>query len=410
FRHEAAGIAATRARLGIAAEGPPLAHAIRTLHTAHGGKVTVARVLRGTFSEGATVTGPSGAEDRIAGLSKFVGASLARSQRAADGETAAFAKLERIATGDAFAEGKAAPAQPSPRRAVPPVHAVALDVKDRKDEVRVAAAIAKLADEDPGLVLLNDAEAGELRLAGRGEMHLRVALERLDSRYGVSVGARKPSVAYRESIRDPAHVRARHKKQTGGHGQFADVVVDFRPLARGEGFRFEEAVHGGAVPRQYFSSVEAGVRDGLGKGPLGFPVVDLAATLVDGSHHPVDSSDMAFRAAGRLAVSEALVKARPILLEPILALDVHAPSETISRASQIVSGRRGQILGFEPREGWEGWDTLRALVPESEMEGFVVELRSATAGVGDYSARFDHLAELVGKAADAIVAHRRPAG
>jgi elongation factor G len=196
-------------------------------------------------------------------------------------------------------------------------------------------------------------------------MHLRVTIERLVARFGVVVESKKPSVAYRETIRDAVSVRGRHKKQSGGHGQFGDVAVSVAPRARGEGFAFAETVHGGTVPRQYFSSVEAGARDALTRGPLGFPVVDVAVTLTDGSYHSVDSSDMAFRAAAKIALGEALPKARPVLLEPILAVSIFVPADAMARASALVSARRGQILGFEPREGWEGWDVLSALIPEA---------------------------------------------
>jgi elongation factor G len=284
---------------------------------------------------------------------------------------------------------------------------IALHVKDRKDDVRLAAALAKLAEEDAALIYKHDQEAAELKLFGQGEMHLRVTIERLAARFGVAVDSSKPSVAYRETIRDAVSARGRHKKQSGGHGQFGDVVVEVKPRQRGEGFAFEERVHGGSVPRQYFSSVEAGSRDALTRGPLGFPVVDVAVTLTDGSYHTVDSSDMAFRAAAKIALGEALPKARPVLLEPILAVSIYVPSEAMARASALVSARRGQILGFEPRPGWDGWDVLSAQIPEAEIGDLIIELRSATAGVGAFETRFDHLAELSGRPAEQVIAARQ---
>ena len=175
----------------------------------------------------------------------------------------------------------------------------------------------------------------------------------------------------------------------------ATCVVEVAPRGRGEGFAFAERVHGGTVPRQYFSSVEMGARDAMARGPLGFPVVDVAVTLIDGSYHTVNSSDMAFRAAARIALDEALPKARPVLLEPILAVTIYVPSDALARASALVSARRGQILGFEAREGWKGWEALRALIPEAEIGDLIIELRSATSGVGAFETKFDHLAELV---------------
>lgn len=408
LRHEAPNMAQTRARLGMSDDGPPVAQTLRTIHTAHGGKLSVARVLRGAFADGQTIVTPRGEEDRIAGLSRLMGATASKQARAEHGDTLAFGRLDHAHTGDAIHEVKSAHGAhvlDLPRLAIPePVHVFALTAKDRKDEVRMTAALARLTEEDPSLVFTQDAESGEMRLAGQGEMHLRVGLERLSDRFGVLVTARKPGVAYRETIRDAVSVRGRHKKQSGGHGQFGDVLLDVRPLQRGEGFAFAETVHGGTVPKQYFSSVEAGCRDGVKRGPLGFPVVDIAVTLTDGSYHTVDSSDMAFRAAAKLGLADALPKARPVLLEPILAVDVMIPSEALSRASGIVSARRGQILGYEPREGWEGWDVLKALLPEAEMSDLIIELRSATSGVGSFVARFDHLAEVVGRPADSVVA------
>ena len=405
LRHECPGIRQTRQRLGIVDEGPALAQTLRTIHTAHGGKLSLSRVLRGSFSDGGAVVSSRG-EDRISGLSRLMGATASKQPSVEEGDVVAFGRLEHAATGDFLVEKGSAPKGRS-ADLPPSVYSFALAVKDRKDEVRLAAALAKLIDEDPSLIFEQDQNSGEMRLHGQGEMHLRVALERLAARFGVAVEARKSAVAYRETIRGSVSLRGRHKKQSGGHGQFADVVVTVEPLERGQGFRFSETVHGGAVPRQYFSSVEAGARDALARGPLGFPVVDVAVTLTDGSYHTVDSSDMAFRTAGKLAVSEALPKAHPVLLEPILAVELAAPSEAIARASGLVSARRGQILGYDARPGWEGWDLLKALIPEAEIGGLIVELRSATAGVGGFSAKFDHLAELVGKPAEAILAHSR---
>jgi elongation factor G len=410
LRHEAPGVARTRARLSVAEEGAPLAHALKTIHTAHGGKLSFARVLRGGFADGATVKSARG-EDRIAGLSRMMGLTTTKQPRVEEGDCAAFGRLDHVATGESFGDAKNGVPAPAVAQIPPPqpAYALSVTVKDRKDEARLATAIAKLCEEDLSLVFTHDQDAGEMRLSGQGEMHVRVALERLAARFGVVVETQKPSVGYKETIRHPVSVRGRHKKQSGGHGQFGDVVLDVGPVPRGNGFAFSETVHGGAVPRNYFSAIEEGCKDALERGPLGFPVVDVAVTLTDGSYHTVDSSDMAFRTAARMGVSEALAKAGPVLLEPIQAVEIAAPSDCLSRITAIVSGRRGQILGYDARPGWDGWDVLNALIPEAEMEGLIVELRSATAGVGAYTQKFDHWAEIVGKSADAIVAHRAAA-
>jgi elongation factor G len=409
LRHEVPSVAETRARLGVAEDGPPIAQVMKTFHSAHGGKVSISRVLRGAFREGDTVVGSRGGETRIASLATFVGATQTRVAEAEAGQTIAFGRLEGISTGDSFAAGKVRPENIVSTAPPEPVYGVALRVKDRKDDVRLTAALAKLVEEDPALVVEPRPEMGEMRLLGQGEMHLRVAIERLASRFQVTVDTGKPRVGYCETIKAPASARGRHKKQTGGHGQFGDVMIDVRPLTRGEGFAFEDAITGGVVPRQYIPSVETGVRDALRKGPLGFPVVDLAVRLTDGSYHTVDSSDAAFQAAARIAIAEALPKATPVLLEPVLAVEITVPTESLSKATGLVTARRGQMLGYDARPGWTGWDVISAIIPESEIGDLIIELRSATAGVGTFSTRFDHMAELTGRPAAMVLQGSVPA-
>lgn len=403
LRHEAPSLAETRGRIGVVAEGVPLAQVMKTWHSSHGGKLSFARVLRGELAEGDTVTSSGGAETRIAGVLALKGAEQTRQPSAREGEVVAFARLEGVLTGDALALGKQRAGVVNSISPPEAVHALAIAVRDRKDDVRLNAALGRLVEEDTALSMAHLAELGELRLSGQGEMHLRVALERLSGRYGVAVECRPPQVGYRETIRGKAGARGRHRKQSGGHGQYGDVVLEVAPLPRGDGIRFVDRIVGGAVPRQYITSVEAGIRDFCQNGPLGFPLVDIEVTLTDGSYHSVDSSDMAFRQAARIAMAEAVPQAKPVLLEPILAVEIVVPSDAMARASAIISGRRGQILGYDTRPGWRGWDQLNALMPEAEMAGLIVELRSVTAGVGSFSARFDHLAELAGKPADSIV-------
>jgi len=256
---------------------------------------------------------------------------------------------------------------------------------------------------------VQNAQTHDTVLWGQGEMHLRVAQERLRERFGVSVKSHPPAIGYQETIRKPITQRGRHKKQSGGHGQFGDVVLDIKPLARGEGFKFEETVVGGAVPRNYIPAVEEGVRDAMARGPLGFPVVDVQVTLTDGSYHSVDSSDLAFRTAARVGVGEALPQCQPVLLEPIHVVEIVCPTDATARINAILSARRGQILGFDTRDGWQGWDCVRAMMPEAEIGELIVELRSATAGAGSFTRQFDHMAEVTGRTADQIIAAHRAA-
>jgi elongation factor G len=270
--------------------------------------------------------------------------------------------------------------------------------------VKLTSAIAKIIEEDPSISLEHNAHTHEMVLWGQGEMHLRVAIERLKGKYGIQAETRKRRVPYKETIRKGVTVRGRHKKQSGGHGQFGDVVVDIKPLPRGAGFEFSDTITGGVVPKQYIPAVENGVKEYMTHGPLGFTVVDVAVTLTDGSYHTVDSSEMAFKTAGRIAMSEGMPQCSPVLLEPILAVEIAVPSEATARINQIVSGHRGQILGFDARPGWPGWDVVKAHLPEAEMQTLIVELRSATSGVGTFTSGYDHLAELTGKLAEQVLA------
>ncbi|TIS79308.1 MAG: elongation factor G, partial [Mesorhizobium sp.] len=209
----------------------------------------------------------------------------------------------------------------------------------------------------------------------------------------IPIDGHSPAVPYRETIRKSAQQRGRHKKQSGGHGQFGDVVIEIKPLPRGMGFQFTDTITGGVVPKTYIQSVETGIRDYLKSGPLGFPVVDVAVNLSDGSYHAVDSSDMAFQMAAKLAMKEGMAACSPVLLEPIMKVEIVTPSDATSRIIALIPQRRGQILGYDARPGWPGWDVVEATMPQAEIGDLIIELRSATAGVASYKAVFDHMAE-----------------
>jgi elongation factor G len=409
LRHEAPGIAETAKRLGVKAGNDAIGYVLKTLHTAHGGKMSIARVLHGQIGDSTTLVTPEREAGRVAGVFKLMGQSTEKRGPAQAGETVAFAKLEHANTGDTLTAGKQAHAALVKVAPYPPVLAIAVVAKERKDDVKLGQAIAKLVEEDPSISVVHNAEAHEVVLWGQGEMQLRVATERLADRFGVATTSHKPTVGYRETIKKPIVQRGRHKKQSGGHGQYGDVVLDIKPLPRGSGFTFTEEIKGGVVPRNYIPSVEEGVIDALKHGPLGFAVVDIAAKLIDGSYHTVDSSDMAFQLAGRLAIHDGLPQCHPVLLEPIYQVEIVCPSEATAKMNALMSGRRGQILGFDTREGWNGWDVVRVQMPESEIGDLIVEVRSATAGVGSFTFKFDHMAELTGRTADQIVAARKAA-
>jgi elongation factor G len=388
LRHESPGIAETAKRLGIASTKDTLAYVVKTTHQQHGGKLSLARILSGHLDDGVTVTASSGEAGKISGISAVTGAHDAKRASAEAGDLVALGKLDNVKT---------------------PVLAIALAAQDRKDDVKLGQALLRLNEEDPSLTVIHDAQSHDIVLWGQGEMHLRVALERLHDRFGVNVKSHPPAIGYQETIRKTLIQRGRHKKQSGGHGQFGDVVLEIKPMPRGGGFEFHEKVVGGAVPRNYIGAVEEGVVDGLLRGPLGFPVIDVHVTLTDGSYHSVDSSDLAFRTAARIGVSEALPQCQPVLLEPIHVVEIVCPTDATAKINAILSGRRGQILGFDTRDGWAGWDRVRAMLPEAEIGDLIVELRSATAGAGSFTRQFDRMAEVTGRAADQIIAAHRVA-
>ena len=409
LRHEAPGPGETAQRLGVKTGNDAIALVLKTFHTTHGGKMSVARLFAGQVGEGATLTTPAGDAARVSGVFKLMGQHFEKRGLATAGETVAFGKLDNARTGDTLSSGKQPPAALVQAKPYPPVLAIAVQAKERKDDVKLGPAFTKLTEEDPSLTVVHNAESHEVVIWGQGEMHLRVASERLADRFLVPVSTRSPSVGYRETIRKPITQRGRHKKQSGGHGQFGDVVLEIKPLPRSSGFKFEDRITGGVVPRNYIPAVEEGVLDALKHGPLGFPVVDMSVALIDGSYHTVDSSDQAFRTAGRIGIVEGLPQCQPVLLEPIHLVEIVCPSEATAKMNAILSGRRGQILGFDTRENWDGWDTVRAQMPEAEIGDLIIEVRSATAGVGSFVFKFDHMAELTGRTADQIIAARRAA-
>ena len=409
LRHEAPTAAETAQRLGVKPGADAVALVLKTFHTTHGGKMSVVRLLAGTAGDGTTFNTPATEAGRVAAVFKLMGQHFEKRGQAIAGETVGFGKLDHAKTGDTLSSGKQAHAALTEVKPYAPVLALAVQAKERKDDVKLGAAFTKLTEEDPSLTVEHKAESHEVVIWGQGEMHLRVAAERLGDRYAVPVSTRPPTVGYRETIRKPVTVRGRHKKQSGGHGQFGDTMLEIKPLPRGSGFKFEDKITGGVVPRNYIPAVEEGVLDGLKHGPLGFPVVDLSVALIDGSYHTVDSSDMAFRIAGRVGIAEGLPQCQPVLLEPIHLVEIVCPSDATAKMNAILAARRGQILGFDTREGWQGWDTVRAQMAEAEIGDLIIEVRSATAGVGSFAFKFDHMAELTGRTADQIIAARRAA-
>jgi elongation factor G len=406
LRHEAPQPEVTAKRIGL--EGPG-AYVFKIFHGGAVGRLALARNFGAVIKEGAELTAADGRAIRAGALFGVQGGTTTKLASAEPGDIVALAKAETVNAGELLSAGRKPPAA-GPAVELPVANcAVAISTRDHKDDVRLSTALNKMVEEDPALSWDQDEALHEMLLHGVNDEHLAVALDRLKRRYGVAVDTHKPSVAYKESIRKAATKRGRHKKQSGGHGQFGDVVIEVRPLARGEGFRFGEKITGGAVPKQWIPAVEQGVRDVLAKGPLGFPVVDVEVVLTDGSYHSVDSSELAFRMAARIAMNDALADCSPYLLEPVCHVAITAPGTATSRLSSTIASRRGQILGIGPRDGWSRWDLVEAHLPEAELHGLDAELRSLSQGLASYVARFDHLTEVNGKLASEIARSREAA-
>ncbi len=402
LRHEGPDVATTAERAGIPADATVAAQVFKTLNGSHAGKISLVRVWRGTVNDGMTL-----GWERVSGVFRMMGHNQEKLSQAATGEVVALGRLDKAATGDLLTDKGNAGRSALWPELPPPVFGLALHAQNRNDEVKLTAAIQKLVEEDPSLRLDQSTDTGELVLWGQGDIHLQIAMDRLRNKFNVTVKGVPPQVPYRESIRKGTSHHARYKRQTGGHGQFADIHVEVKPLPRGTGFQFEDGIVGGVVPRQFIPAVETGVRDYAVRGPLGFPVVDFAVKLTGGQFHAVDSSEMAFKTVARQAMTEALPACEPVLLEPILTVSIAVPSDFTSKVQRLVSGRRGQILGYDARPGWQGWDEVKAYLPQAEMHDLIVELRSLSLGVGTFTWSFERLQELTGKAADKAVEIRK---
>jgi elongation factor G len=399
LRHDAPEPALAQKRLGLEGGG---AYVMKISYAGQAGKLAYARVFGATLADSDQLTLSDGSHQRPGAMFSVQGAQTKKIASAPEGDIIAIAKLDPVAGGDLLSRNGAVQrttARP-PKRF--PVYRLAIATKNRSDDVRLSGALQKLVEEDAGLEVVHDQTTHEIMLCGQGEPHLRTVLERLKDRFNVDVSSGPALTPYKESIRRSAEKRGRHKKQTGGHGQYGDCVIQVAPQARGEGFAFVDKITGGAIPRQWIPAVEAGVKDAMQKGPKGFPVVDVVVTLIDGSFHAVDSSELAFQLAGRIAMSEALEVCDSVILEPIEKLAIYTPSTGTPKINSAISSRNGQILGFEPREGWPGWDRVDAYLPQSERQDFIIELRSLTQGLATYEAAYDHMVELAGRRADDV--------
>ena len=372
--------------------GPVVAQVCKTFVHPQSGKVSVVRVLSGTISGDTQLinTSRDGVKERPGGLFQLQGKNQTAIPNAGPGSIVAISRLEATQTGDTLCAGGAKVVMPAPS-VDKPSFALAIRPHDRADEAKMSQLLVRMHEEDPSVVAERAKFTDELTLRGHGEMHLIVNVERIQRKYNVKLDTKLPQVPYRETITGKTRQQGRYKHQTGGHGMFGDVHLEITPLPRGEGFKFEEEIVGGVVPKQFFPGVEKGVREALDKGPIaGFPVVDVQVTLDDGSYHSVDSNEASFRMAAAMAMREGLPKCNPSLLEPIQRIEVTVPTHYTSTVLQQVSGHRGQILSYGASVDRPGWDTVKALVPQAELPRYLTELRTATQGLGYFVAEHDH--------------------
>jgi elongation factor G len=404
LRHETPEFAETMKRNNIAPQGDLLAQVWKTVHAQHIGKQNYVRAWKGEVADSSTLGGV-----RVSGLNKVFGSKMEKITKGSPGEILALGRMDPIKTGDGLSPASSVLAMPFPE---PPQPVLPFSLKAAKsgEEVKLSAALGKLLEEDLSYRMEQNLETQERILWGMGEIHLKNAVNRLKSKYNVEVTSEKPLVPYRETIKKNCEQQGKHKRQSGGHGQYGDVHLRIKPLQRGSGIEFIDSIVGGVVPRNYIPAVEEGMRDYCKQGPLGFPVVDISVELYFGSYHDVDSSDMSFKIAARIGMQEGLTKCSPVLLEPILKIQISVPSEHTSKAQRLVTGHRaGQILGFDAKPDWPNWDVVDAYLPQSEMNDLIIEIRSQTMGVGFFTWEFNHLQELEGREADKIVEARKKA-
>jgi len=364
------------------------------------GRVSYFKVIAGSVKADAHLPNLSrGGEERLAQIFFPRGKEHVAAAEVHAGDIAAATKLTHTLTGDTLGlkDGGPLPALDLPG----PAYSLAITPKARGDEEKISSGLARLSEEDPTLHVERVEETKQLVIAGLGDVHLDVTLEKLKRKYGVEATTQAPRVAYRETVSSHSRAEGRHVKQSGGHGQYGICVIEVNPTKRGEGFVWEDKIFGGAIPQNFRASVQKGIVDNMAKGVVaGYPMVDVKVTLVDGKYHQVDSNDMAFQIAGSVAIRRGALDAGPVLLEPLVEATIHVPEKYLGDIMSDINGRRGKILGTEPTDGYQD---VKAMVPESEMLRFALDLRSITQGRGSFSKSFSHYEEMPAHLAKGII-------
>ncbi|HTZ17942.1 MAG TPA: elongation factor G [Dissulfurispiraceae bacterium] len=384
---------------------PLTAYVFKTIADPFAGKLSIFRVYSGVLKADSTVlNATSGAKERIGQVFYLVGKKHIPVQSVGAGEIAAVVKLKDTNVGDTLCEEHHALVLPKVKFAEP-IISYAIAPKTKGDEDKVGTGLHRILEEDPTLRFLRDEESKEMILSGMGQVHLEVALDKLKRKFGVEVVMKTPKIAYRETIKARTRAQGRYKKQSGGRGQFGDCWIEFEPLQRGGGFEFVDKIVGGVIPQQYRPAVEKGIVEKLKEGLVaGYPMVDVKVTLVDGSYHSVDSSEMAFKIAGSMALQKAVLDAKPIVLEPIMKVEVTVPDDTLGSVIGDLNSKRGKVQGVEPQAG--GNQKILATVPMAEMLVYANQLQSMTSGRGLYSMEFSHYEELPAHLTQKLISER----
>jgi elongation factor G len=364
------------------------------------GRVSYFKVVAGTVKADSHLPNLSrGGDERLAQIFFPRGKDHVATVEVRAGDIGAATKLAHTLTGDTLGMKDGGPLPPLDLPG--PAYSVAITPKARGDEEKISSGLARLSEEDPTLHVERVEETKQLIIAGLGDVHLDVTLEKLKRKYGVEATTEVPRVAYRETVSGHSRAEGRHVKQSGGHGQYGVCVIEVGPTKRGEGFVWEDKIFGGAIPQNFRASVQRGIVDNMAKGVVaGYPMVDVRVTLVDGKFHQVDSNDMAFQIAGSLAIRRGALDAGPVLLEPVVEADIRVPEKNLGAIMSDINGRRGKILGTEPDDGYE---KVRATVPEHEMLRFALDLRSITQGRGSFQKKFSHYDEMPAHLAKVII-------
>ena len=380
----------------------PAAFVWKTIADPFAGRITMFRIAAGTLKADSSVHNlTQDGSERFGALAVMQGKTQHPVPELKAGDLGAVAKLKETHTSDTLGE-KGSPVRFAPIAFAEPVLSYAIEPKSRGDEEKISGALQRLREEDPTIQYARDPQTRQLLLSGQGQLHIEVTVAKLKRRFGVEVNLKLPRIPYRETIMAATEAHGRHKKQSGGHGQFGDCKIRVEPLARGEDFAFVDEIFGGAIPRQFIPAVEKGIQEARTKGYLaGYPMVDFKVTLHDGQFHSVDSNEMSFKMAGRLAFRDAMERARPTLLEPVMNVEIYAPSDFAGDLMGDLNGRRGRIGGMEPR----GASTvIKAQVPMAEMLTYEQQLTSATGGRGSYHMEFSHYEEVPAHLQSKIVA------